>query len=86
MRSNDTLAVQKHPTRYVAFAALPMQDPEAASRELTRCVKGGMISIAGNYSVRNWDEDSKNGRLGRFPTPLSTVQNQCTAQFCAFGL
>jgi gamma-resorcylate decarboxylase len=40
-RANDTMAeaVQKHPTRFAAFAALPMQDPEAASRELTRCVK-----------------------------------------------
>ncbi len=32
-------AVQKHPDRYAAFAALPMHDPEAAAAELTRCVK-----------------------------------------------
>jgi 2,3-dihydroxybenzoate decarboxylase len=31
--------VSKNPTRFQAFAALPMQDPEAASSELVRCVK-----------------------------------------------
>ena len=40
-RGNDALAagVAKHPDRYAAFAALPMQDPDAASAELTRAVK-----------------------------------------------
>jgi len=40
-RSNDVLAEQvaKNPKRFQAFAAVPMQDPEAASRELVRCVK-----------------------------------------------
>jgi 2,3-dihydroxybenzoate decarboxylase len=40
-RSNDILAehVGRHPTRLGGFAALPMQDPEAAARELERCVK-----------------------------------------------
>ena len=39
--SNDVLAaeVRKRPARFAAFAALPMQDPEAATAELTRCVK-----------------------------------------------
>ena len=39
--ANDFLAeqVQKRPARFSGFAALPMQDPEAASAELTRCVK-----------------------------------------------
>jgi predicted TIM-barrel fold metal-dependent hydrolase len=32
-------AIQRHPTRYRAFAALPMQDPRAAAEELERCVK-----------------------------------------------
>ena len=31
--------VRKRPARFAAFAALPMQDPEAATAELTRCVK-----------------------------------------------
>ena len=39
--ANDVLAenVRKRPVRFAAFAALPMQDPEAAAQELTRCVK-----------------------------------------------
>lgn len=37
---NDRLyeAVQKHPTRFAAFAQLPEQDPDAACRELERCM------------------------------------------------
>jgi predicted TIM-barrel fold metal-dependent hydrolase len=40
-RTNDYLAEQvaKRPDRFQALAALPMQDPELASRELERCVK-----------------------------------------------
>ncbi len=40
-RANDHLAeaVAKHPDRFAGFAALPMQDPEAASEELTRCIR-----------------------------------------------
>jgi 2,3-dihydroxybenzoate decarboxylase len=40
-RANDYLAgeVAKRPDRFQGFAALPMQDPEAATRELTRCVR-----------------------------------------------
>ena len=40
-RANDYLAEQvaKRPDRFQGFAALPMQDPELAARELTRCVK-----------------------------------------------
>ncbi len=40
-QANDALAehVRKRPDRFAGFAALPMQDPEAASRELERCVK-----------------------------------------------
>jgi len=39
--ANDAAAehVRKRPDRFSAFAALPMQDPEAACRELERCVK-----------------------------------------------
>ncbi len=38
---NDFLAEQvaKRPDRFGGFAALPMQDPDAAAEELTRCVK-----------------------------------------------
>ncbi len=40
-RANDHLAeaVAKHPNRFAGFAALPMQDPDAASEELIRSVK-----------------------------------------------
>jgi len=40
-RANDHLAsaVARHPDRFAGFAALPMQDPDAASKELIRCVK-----------------------------------------------
>ena len=40
-RGNDFLAEQvaKYPSRLQAFAALPMQDPDAAAQELVRCVK-----------------------------------------------
>lgn len=40
-RANDYLAEQvaKRPDRFQAFAALPMQDPDAATRELERCMK-----------------------------------------------
>jgi 2,3-dihydroxybenzoate decarboxylase len=50
-RSNDFIAeqVSKRPQRFAAFAALPMQDPDAAILELTRCVrdmkfKGAMVN------------------------------------------
>src|SRR5580704_140197 len=40
-RANDALAdfVSRHPRRLGGFAALPMQDPDAAARELERCVE-----------------------------------------------
>src|SRR6478672_7212012 len=39
-RANDFLAEQvaKRPDRFQAFAALPMQDPDLATRELERCM------------------------------------------------
>jgi gamma-resorcylate decarboxylase len=40
-QANDVLAeeVRKRPDRFAGFAALPMQDPEAAAFELERCVR-----------------------------------------------
>jgi len=50
-RANDALAaaVARHPDRYAGFAAVAMQDPEAACRELTRAIaelkfKGVMVN------------------------------------------
>jgi 2,3-dihydroxybenzoate decarboxylase len=49
--ANDVLAVEiaKRPDRFGAFAALPMQDPDLAIRELERCVaeldfKGALVN------------------------------------------
>lgn len=49
--ANDFLAEQvaRNPLRFQGFAALPMQDPEAAARELERCVaqlklKGALVN------------------------------------------
>mgnify|MGYP003321778920 CR=1 FL=1 len=49
--ANDKLAeaVKRHPGRYLALAALPMQDPIAAGEELKRCVnelgfKGALVN------------------------------------------
>lgn len=49
-RANDYLAasISKRPDRYAGFAALPMQDPEQAARELQRCItemgfKGALV-------------------------------------------
>jgi gamma-resorcylate decarboxylase len=50
-QANDVLAdhVRKRPDRFAAFAALPMQDPEAATAELTRCIKElGMVGALVN--------------------------------------
>jgi predicted TIM-barrel fold metal-dependent hydrolase len=40
-RANDALAaaVARHPDRYAGFAAVAMQDPDAACREVTRAVR-----------------------------------------------
>jgi gamma-resorcylate decarboxylase len=40
-KANDRMAeaATKYPDRYACLAALPMHDPDAASNELTRCVK-----------------------------------------------
>jgi len=50
-RANDHLAQQiaKNSKRFKGFAALPLQDPQAAAKELTRCVRelgfcGGLVS------------------------------------------
>jgi len=46
--ANDYLAavIAKHPDRFKGFAALPLQDPAAAARELRRCVRELKLSGA----------------------------------------
>jgi 2,3-dihydroxybenzoate decarboxylase len=56
-RSNDFLAeeMRKRPDRFQGFAALPMQDPDMASRELERCVKelGFVGALVNGFSQIN---------------------------------
>ena len=50
-KANDYLAeqVQKRPDRFQALAALPLQDPDMAAKELQRCVKDlGMVGALAN--------------------------------------
>ena len=53
-RANDFLAEQvgRRPDRFEAFAALPMQDPEQATRELERCIRqlGFRGALVNGYS------------------------------------
>lgn len=53
-KANDFLAEQvaKRPDRFQALAALPMQDPDLAARELQRCVKdlGFVGSLVNGFS------------------------------------
>jgi 2,3-dihydroxybenzoate decarboxylase len=63
MRANDALAeaIARHPERFAGFAALPLQDPDEAATELTRCIadlgfKGALVNgfseRAGGYGVQ----------------------------------
>ena len=60
-RANDFLrenVIARHPDRYAGFAAVPMQNPEAAAKELERCVKqlgfkGAMINGYSNTHDEN---------------------------------
>lgn len=50
-RANDVLAEQvaKHPRRFQGLAALPLQDPDLATREMQRCVKElGFVGLLAN--------------------------------------
>jgi len=56
-RANDWLAeeVRKRPDRFKALAALPMQDPDLATKELRRCVKdmGFIGALVNGFSQVN---------------------------------
>ena len=47
--------VQKYPTRFNAFAAVALQDPEAAAKELEFCVKelGFVGALVNGYTMKN---------------------------------
>jgi len=60
-RANDHLAdnIAKNPKRLKGFAALALQDPNAAAQELTRCVKElGFCGALVNGFTMNADADS----------------------------
>src|SRR5215472_4561116 len=56
-QANDVLAgeIAKRPGRFVGVAALPMQEPELATRELERCIKelGFKGALVNGYSQTN---------------------------------
>ena len=61
-RANDILAeeIGRNPQRFLGFAALPMQDPDLASRELERCVRdlGFKGALVNGYSQRDVPENA----------------------------
>jgi 2,3-dihydroxybenzoate decarboxylase len=60
-KANDALAeeVRKRPDRFQGLAALPMQDPDLATRELQRCVNDlGFIGALVNGFTQTTDPDA----------------------------
>jgi hypothetical protein len=60
-RANNSLAehIEKHRDRFRGFAALPMQDPDAAKEEVTRCsVELGFVGALVNGFTQLASEDS----------------------------
>jgi gamma-resorcylate decarboxylase len=85
-RANDYLAeqVSRRPRRFQAFAALPMQDPEAAACELTRCMaelhfKGALVN--------GFSETEEAGRLLYYDLPMfRDFWSQCARMQAPFYL
>jgi 2,3-dihydroxybenzoate decarboxylase len=73
-QANDFLCdnvVARHPDRYAGFAAVPLQNPEAAADELERCVtqlgfKGVMVNGYSNIDDENTAEYTDEPRLEVF--------------------
>jgi gamma-resorcylate decarboxylase len=76
--ANEILAaeVAKRPDRFQGFAALPMQDPEAAAAELTRCIKElGMVgALVNGFSQRGTPENVLYYDLPQFRPFWKTVE------------
>ena len=85
IRANDFLAEQvaKRPSRFQAFAALPMQDPDLAITELERCIKTlgfrgalvngfSQIATARSHSITTCRNTGRSGRRSRRPACPST--------------
>jgi 2,3-dihydroxybenzoate decarboxylase len=73
-RANDFLCdnvIARHPDRYAGFAAVPLQNPEAAANELERCVKqlgfkGAMFNGYSNVQDENAGEYADEPRFEVF--------------------
>jgi len=76
--ANDVCAenVRKRPDRFQSFAALPMQDPEAAAAELTRCVKelGFVGALVNGFSQAGTPENVLYYDLPQYKTFWKTVE------------
>src|SRR5215470_15822544 len=76
-RANDHLAsaVARHPDRFAGFAALPMQDPDAASKELIRCVKdlGFKGALVNGFTQKNHPDSAIYFDIPEYRSFWSTV-------------
>lgn len=77
-KANDAMAeaVTKHPKRYGAFAALPMQDPDAAAAELTRCVKelGFYGAMVNGFTQKDVEDSAIYYDIAEYRSFWATVQ------------
>jgi aminocarboxymuconate-semialdehyde decarboxylase len=59
---NDHIAevVARHPTRFIGLGTVPLQDPELAAQELSRCVVDlGLAGIEIGTHVQSWNLDDE---------------------------
>jgi gamma-resorcylate decarboxylase len=77
-RANDHLAEQvaKNPKRFKGFAALPLQDPQAAAQELTRCIRelGFCGALVNGWSQINTPDSTVFYDLPQYRDFWATVQ------------
>jgi len=77
-RANDHLAEQiaKNPKRFKGFAALPLQDPQVAAQELTRCIRelGFCGALVNGYSQIDTADSTVFYDLPQYRDFWSTVQ------------
>lgn len=77
-RANNALAEQiaRNPKRFRGLAALPMQDPDMASRELERCVKefGFVGALVNGFSQLNARENAVYYDIKEYWSFWGTVQ------------
>lgn len=78
-RANDYLAEQvaRNPKRFQAFAALPLQDPDAAAKELVRCVKqlGFRGALVNSFSQIDVDDSAVYYNLPQYWDFWGTVES-----------